>query len=416
MTEKKEKIRDIAIILAVFFALPIFTGIIAYSLNDQVYESTNRILTNLPGRAGAFFDREGEERERERMKEELADYYIEFENEQLADKLIMLRGEDRELYRALREKLGRRDLSKVTEVEEIINRRDQSEDMLMELLLEAQEERERRLNELVANYASLSRYELLLEVDEKLRSRDLTVLEQGYLVNHLDLGDAAAIYQYLDLSPGVHQEISDERRELIQRYNREQEREEERLRALARTYNQAESRTLWTRLGPEGLYDLEELGGIFYHLNLDQAGGVLAEINDHNFSQRLYREIQSYQTLQRLKSESPQVALRNQNFVTAEIERVKVVHLRWAQRVQDLIESYENLDNPSLINQVSLMLQRQNEVIKSQNVDGLTLNFTHGDVLINLMESLDAQRKAVVINGLGEEESQRLTRIFLDGE
>ncbi len=416
MTEKKEKIRDIAIVLGVFLALPIFTGIIAYSLNDQVYESTNRVLNNLPGRAGAFFDREGEEREREKIKEELADYYIEFENEQLADKLIMLRGEDRDLYLALREKLGRRDLGKVTAVEEIINRRDQSEDMLMELLLEAQEEKERRLNALVGNYSSLSKYELLLEVDEKLRNRELSAEEQGYMVNNLDIGDAAAIFQYLELSPGIHREISEERRESIDRYNREQEREEERLKALARTYNQSNSRNLWTRLGPEGLYDAEELGGIFYHLNIDKAGGVLAEIDDHNFSHRLYREVQNYQTVQRLKSESPQVALRNQNFVTADIEAVKEVHLRWGQRVKDLIDSYENLDNPSLVNQVNLMLQRQNEVIKSENIQGITLNFTHGDVLMELMESLDAQRKAVVINGLEEGQSQQLTRIFLDGE
>jgi|GEM_PF-1846155 len=416
MTDKKEKLRDIAIVLGVFFALPIFTGIIAYSLNDQVYETTNRVLTNLPGRIGSFFDREGEEQEREKIKEELADYYIEFENEQLADKLIMLRGEDRELYRDLRERLGRRNLGKVTEVEEIINRRDQSEDMLTELLLEAQEEKERRLNELVTNYSSLSKYELLLEVDEKLRNRELSAEEQGYMVNNLDIQDASAIYQYLDLSPSIQQEITDERREAIGRYSREQEREEERLQALARSYNQSDSRNLWSRLGPEGLYNFEELGGIFYHLNIDKAGGVLAEINDHNFSHQLYQEVQNYQTLQRLKSESPQVALRNQNFLTADIEAVKEVHLRWRQRVEELIDSYENLDNPSLVNQVNQMLQRQNEVIKSENIQGLTLKFTHGDVLIELMESMDAQRKAVVINGLEEEQSQQLTRIFLDGE
>jgi len=416
LSEKKEKIRDIAIVLGVFLALPIFTGMIAYSLNDQVYDTTNRMLSNLPGSIGGFFDREGEEREREKIKEELADYYIEFDKEQLADKLIMLRGEDRELYQELRDKLGRRDLGKITEVEEIINRRDQSEDMLMELLMEAQEEKERRLNELVSGYSSLSKYELLLEVDEKLGNNELSSEEQGYMVNNLDTGDAAAVLNYLDLSPGVQQEISEERREIIRRYNREQEREEERLKSLADAYNNSNSRNLWSRLGPDGLYDMAELGGIFYYLNTDKAGGILAKIDDHNFSHQLYREIQNYQTLQRLQSESPQDALRNQDFKTAEIEAVKEVHTRWEQRVEDIIESYGNLENPSLVNQVDLMLQRQNEVIKREEIEGITVEFTHEDVLMKLMESMDPQRKAVVINGLEEDQSQRLTRMFLDGE
>lgn len=416
MSDKKEKLRDIAIVLGVFFALPLFTGLIAYSVNDQVYDTTNRMLTNLPGRVGGFFDREGEERERERMKEELADYYIGLEKEQLADKLIMLRGEDRDLYRELREKLGRRDLGKITEVEKIISRRDQSEDMLTDLLAEAQEERERRLNELVAGYASLSKYELLTEVDEKLERRELNAEEQAYLINNLDVGDAAAVYNYLNLSPGVRQELSEERLESIEAHNRKQQREQERLKALAQSYNRSNSRNLWSRLGPEGLYDLEELGGIFYHLDIDKAGGVLAKNRDHNFSHRLYREIQSYQTLQRLEREAPREALRNQNFKTAEIEAVKELHTRWDQRVSDIIAGYENLENPSLINQVSTMLERENDVIKSENIEGVTVRFTQKDVLIRLMETLDAQRKAVVLNGLEEGESQRLTRLYLDGE
>ncbi len=416
MTDKKEKLRDIAIVLAVFLALPLFTGIIAYSVNDQVYETTNQVLSKLPGQVGIFFDREGEEREREKIKEELADYYIEFDNDQLADKLIMLRGEEPELYEEIREKLGRRDLAKVTSVEETIARRDQSEDILVELLSEAKEEREQRLNELVTNYAALTEYELLLEVEEKLRNRELTVEEQGYLVNNLDIENAVVIYEYLQLSPGVQQEITDERREAFSRYSREQEREEDRLKALAKTYNPSDSRNLWNRLGPEGLYEIEELGPIYYHLTVDKAGDILAKIDDHNFSLELYQEIQNYETLQRLKSESPQVALENRDFKTSQMEAVKEVHLRWAERVEDLIQSYQNLDDPSLINRVDQMLQRENEVIKSENVQGLTVNFTQEDVIIALMESLDAQKKAVVINGLEENQSQQLTRMFLDGE
>ena len=99
--EKTSYLKGFIITFLAFLFIPIVTMIIMYFTNDNFHYATNNTLTALPGVLGEHFKSLPTKEEKENIKLQIAKYYIDLDEDRLLDKLLIIKGEDEELYNDL---------------------------------------------------------------------------------------------------------------------------------------------------------------------------------------------------------------------------------------------------------------------------------------------------------------------------
>src|SRR5690606_206212 len=88
----------LSIILIAFISLPLMTMTLMYFSNDGFRDNANKVLSGLPGRLGNYFGSAPTKEEREEIKKNIARYYIDLDQNRIVDKLLIIKGEDQQLY------------------------------------------------------------------------------------------------------------------------------------------------------------------------------------------------------------------------------------------------------------------------------------------------------------------------------
>ena len=111
-------IKTLSIMLISFISLPLIIMTIMYFNNEGFKDSVNKFLSGLPGKTGGYFQSIPTKQDKEELKKKIAKYYITLDEDRIVDKLLIIKGEDEQLFNDLIILMGRENTGKMEKVKE----------------------------------------------------------------------------------------------------------------------------------------------------------------------------------------------------------------------------------------------------------------------------------------------------------
>lgn len=397
--KKPSKLKALLVVSLAFLMVPLATFLITYYSNDGFRHAANEYLSSMPGGFGRFFADMPTKEEEEIIKRQIAKYYITFEEEKLVDKLLLIRGENQQLFNDLVPILNRENPVKMKMVSEAIRNNDLRNDLLQRIVEDMNNDKVARLDSMITYYTGLKQNEAVREIEKHYANGDVTKEEFTELFTKLDLQQTADLLYYID--PGIQQEILfnmsiDRRSELTKRmdaielnfYN---------MKELAKIYENNSPAELFGELGNNDKYNNMNLALIYSDLSLKKAAEVLLQVSDKEFLLGLYDSIN---LIEDLMGEEKNTAVD----LAAAVQMLQ----NYEANLQDLLSVYQKMSVEELAALVEQML-KSNKIYQSQKFTEEEIVFTEEQLVLDILKRMAPAQVAKVLGQLSTPRSAELS-------
>jgi len=160
--------------------LPLLTMSIMYFSNENFKDNANKVLSALPGNLGNHFQSVPTKDEREKLKKDIAKHYVGLDPNRIVDKLLIVKGEDTQLFNDLIILMSRENPNKMKNVKEDLRLLNLKNDPINRILSEIDKDSEEKINRVnkISEGASSGN-----EITEEILSRAEEVKEVSTTVN-----------------------------------------------------------------------------------------------------------------------------------------------------------------------------------------------------------------------------------------
>lgn len=403
LQNNKNIIKAIFIVVIGFLLVPLMTMTIMYFSNENFQYKANAFLTILPGSIGDYFKGLPTKEEKENIKLQVAKHYITLDEDRLADKLLIIRGEDHQLYDELLILLSRENPMKMRNVKERIRNSQLNSSTLNRLLEEIQEENTGRIKDLTDYYSSLKMSDRVFEIERTYNTGELKNEELPIIFENLDIKTSAQILAYLnnDLAERVYYGLDKEAKRNIEKQIQEIKTRENELIRLAYLYENESLEKQVSELGTTNKFKAEDLAIIYKHMNIKTAGQILAMINDSDFITTLYEQIDSYEKIN-----------RNTEHLSAQIAEVVKIYKHYDKKVKELAGIYEKMSLQELTKIIEEMT-KNNKNYQSYTVGNEEIVFTEEQLALDILNQLKPNKAAELLEQLKTQRSVDLSRKYV---
>ncbi|SDY91648.1 hypothetical protein [Tindallia californiensis] len=348
VTQDKSSSYKIIIIIALFILLiPILTVAILYNTNESFKDTTNNVFVHIPGPVGNYFRSIPSPDEQDELKLEIAKYYIGMDEDRIVDKLLILKGEDEDLYNELRHIMSRENPRKMTNVNERLQRAFLQDGSLQRILEEIEQDQEVFAIE-TANYiTSLSLPAGVKEMERLYSAGEIGSKELGDIFRQFSEAKAADYLRYIDdnIAQQVRVQIPSNFRSAIDRNIENQLAREAQLINKASLYESKSVNDTLPLIGSDQHHSIQELAFIYHHFPTDRGGRILSEVNDMDFIQDLYDEMLLLEEL---------IAARDGK--TRHLGEAVTFYRNYQQKVKDMVDVYQRMGMDELAPLIERML------------------------------------------------------------
>ncbi len=181
-----------------FISLPLIIMGIMYFSNENFKDNANQFLSTLPGNLGGYFQSIPTKDEKESIKKVIAKSYLDLDHERIVDKLLIIKGEDQELYNDLIVLMNKENPKKMANVKEDLRLSNFNIDPLSRILNEIKEDSIEKINTLQKYYTSLNLAKALKEIERTHANNEISIDELAILFQNLKTDLAADYLYYLD--------------------------------------------------------------------------------------------------------------------------------------------------------------------------------------------------------------------------
>lgn len=401
--EKSGFLKGIIIVVIAFLFIPLMTVTIMYVSNENFRHTTNNFLTILPGGAGGYFRRLPTKEEKENLKIQIAKHYITLEEDRLVDKLLIIKGEDSNLYDDLLILLSKENPMKMRNVKENLRNIQLQSNPLSRILEEIDQEKAVKVEEYANYYSSLKITDAILEIERtfksgELRSEELplifeslsTDLSANYLI-HLDNSiSERALY---GLREGKRREIEKKMQELNSRQNE--------LIRLASIYEKDSLEEKIEDLGTINKFRPQDLAVIYKHMSIETGGQILATIEDNEFITNLYNQIN---TLESLNKETKELS--------ANLAEMVEIYRNYDIKVKELVGIYEKMSLQELADIIEEMA-KNNRNYQRYLVGAEEIIFTEEQLVLDVISKLKPNKSAQLLELLKTQRSVDLSKKYI---
>ncbi|QUH20837.1 hypothetical protein [Alkaliphilus sp. B6464] len=405
--EFKEKsfIKTLSIMLISFIALPLIIMGIMYFGNENFKDNANKILSGLPGSIGSYFQSIPTKNEREQLKKNIAKHYVDLDQSRIVDKLLIVKGEDEELFKDLLILMSKENPNKMKKVKEDLRLLNLKNDPINRILSEIDKDSEEKINSLQKYYTSLTLSKGVQEIERTYASNEISVDELVNLFQNLKPDQASKYLFYLDVELGrqIKYKLPSSSLRNIEKKLQELETKQQKLFALALAYENKSLDEAVAELGNLKIYSIEELAFIFKELTIVKSSRILSEVDDNDFMLTLFDEINQ---LQELLKETP-------NISPAIIKGVGI-YKDYDKKIVELASVYEKTSIDELAKMLETMLNK-NEVYQKYSLnDTEDIVFNEAQLVIDVLSKLKANKVAEVIKRMSEKNRILLSKKLLD--
>ncbi|RQD68213.1 MAG: hypothetical protein D5S00_09145 [Tindallia sp. MSAO_Bac2] len=339
--------KSIIIVALVILLIPIVTVGVLYATSDSFRNTTNDVFSYLPGPVGNYFSAIPSPEEQDELKQEIAKHYIGMDEDRIVDKLLILKGEDEDLYNELRHIMSRENPRKMTNVNEKLQRALLQDGSLQRILEEIEQDQEAYASEISGYISSLSLPAGIREIERLYAAGELRPGELGSVFQQFSANKAADFLRYLNenIAQQVRTQIPSSLRSEIDRNIENQLTREIQLINKASLYEKKSVADTIPLIGSDDHHSMQELAFIYHQFPLERGGRVLSEVDDADFIQNLYDEMLLLEDLVETRSGK-----------TRQLGESVTFHRNYRQKVRDMVDVYQRMEMEELAPLVERML------------------------------------------------------------
>lgn len=401
--EKKGFLKGLFIVIIAFLFIPIATMIMMYFTNEKFQYTTNNFLTILPGSLGGYFKALPTKEEKENIKLQVAKYYITLEEDRLLDKLLIIKGEDLELYNDLLILLSRENPIKMKDVKEELRKVQLQSDLLNRVLEEMEEDKKEKINGYIEYYTSLKLPETISELERTFKNGEIKSEELARFFEEIPKEESAKYLYYLDnaLVEDIKFQIKNNNLKDIEKEIEVLKSKENQLKQLAKTYEKESLKVQFEDLGNANRFSTKDLAIIYKNISIKNAGRILSEVEDNDFITSLYEEINILEKLNREELDT-----------TTYIAETLKIYQNYYEKVEELGEIYKKISLQELVDVIEGMVT-SNRTFKKYTIALEEIIFTRENLAIDILRRLPSKRAAEVLEILKVERRIDLTQKFI---
>ena len=401
--EKTSYLKGFIITFLAFLFIPIVTMIIMYFTNDNFHYATNNTLTALPGVLGEHFKSLPTKEEKENIKLQIAKYYIDLDEDRLLDKLLIIKGEDEELYNDLLILLNKENPIKMKLIREKIRLSQLETNLLNRILEEIEDDKKEKINSYVDYYTSLKLPDTISEIERTYQSGEIKDNELAEFFNLMATENGSRYLYYLDneIVEDIRYQIKKDKLNDFEREIAAMESKESQLEKLAHIYENETLNTQLNDLTNINKFNIKDLAVIYRNMSIKTAGRILSKIDDIEFITNLYQEISDLEKLNRQAENMP-----------AYISEAIKIYENYDKKVEELGDIYRRISLDELVDTIENMVVG-NRVYRRYDVNTEEIVFTQKNLAIDILRKLPAKRAAEVLEILRVERRIDLTQEFV---
>lgn len=405
MAEKKEEkggvLKTILILLLVLIVLPV--GVLAafYFLSSTFQIEANKMLSNVPGQIGAYFEQFPTPQETNQQLKEIAEYYLDIDQSRAVDKLQLLSTEDEAVYDEVIKHMLRMNPNATKLILEDIRNSNIKKDIVLNTLDQIQEEKNEDIKSRADYLASLS---IQTAVEEMNFTINNSVNGHKELASHISAMDPAKAGVLMDqLSTEDFNKVisfmSEEKARSIRTTIADSMKRKVELENIASIYSSEENTTLVDLIGNTGTYDIQELGKLYSELGPIKAGQVLASINDDNFTFALINEIRDQQIVE-----------NGTDKITSDILKSLKIYKEFDDNVTEMAEIYGNMDTGAVSNMIERMIRNSTVPQLYELENGETIIISDEDIALELLSRFDTTRVGELLSSFDDTLASDISR------
>lgn len=396
---KKSFFKTISIIVMSFIALPLITVSIMYFTNEDFKDTANKILSVLPGNVGNYFQSVPTKDEREELKKNIAKYYVGLDQDRIVDKLLIIKGEDEELFNDLVVLMSRENSTKMKRVKEDLRLLNLKNDPINRILGEIDKDSEEKITSLQKYYTSLTLSKGIDEIERTYANNEISVDELVLLFQNLNPDQSAKYLFYLDpeLVRQIEYKLPSDVLRNIEKKIQEIEANQKKLVDLASEYENKFLDETIKELGNTNTYNMEQLAFIFKELSLNKSSRILSKINDNDFMLTLFQEINHAQELQ---NQEPSISPAIMKGIT--------IYKEYDNKISELSAVYDKTSIAELAKMLQTMINRNETYQKHALTDTEDIVFTEEQLVVDVLNNLKPTKVASILEVMDEK-----TRIVL---
>ncbi|MEN1759448.1 hypothetical protein [Anoxynatronum sibiricum] len=345
--EKTGSFKTILIVVLVVLLIPIVTIGVLYVSNESFKQSTNNVLSLIPGPAGNYFRSLPTPEDQDVLKRDIARHYITMDQDRIVDKLLVIRAEDEQLYQDLLLMMNRENPRKMADVTEKLQRAFVNDDTLVRILEEVEQDLLARSSALSSYFTSLTRPNAVNEIQRMHRSGEIRSEELGQLFHQFAPAQAAYYMRYLDdsLVQQVRNQLPGSLLSEIDKQVAFQLSHEQVLIQQSNLYSRKRVDELIPLLTTENEHPLTDLAFLYHQMSVSKGGRILARSEDPEMMQQLLKEMMQLEQL-----------VESRDGRTNQLTEAVSVYQDYNRKVQELVAVYQRMDLAELAPLVERML------------------------------------------------------------
>ncbi|ABW19028.1 hypothetical protein [Alkaliphilus oremlandii] len=401
---KNSIFKTILIIVISFISLPLIILTIMYFSNEDFKDNANKVLSVLPGKAGVYFQSVPTKMEREDIKKDIAKHYITLDENRILDKLLIVKGENEQLYSDLVVLMSKENPNKMKKVKEQLKVLKIKEDPINRILDEIDKESEEKINSLQKYYTSLKLSQAIDEIERTYASNEISIDELVRLFQNLKAEQAAKYAFYLndDIVKQIEYKLPKDVLRGIEKKKQELKSNQKKLLDLSLEYENKKIEETLMELGNTNQYNMEQLAVIFKGLSINKSARVLSKINDKDFMLTLFDEINHLQYLQK---EEPSVSPSIMKGIT--------VYKEYDNKINELSVIYDKTTVEELAKMLEIMLKRNETYQKHDLTEKEQITFTEEELVIDVLKKLKPTKVAEILEMMSENTRITLSKKLL---
>lgn len=344
---KSGSLKTILVVVIIVLLAPILTVGILYVSIDTFKQSTNNVLSVLPGPAGNYFRSLPSPEDQDLLKQQIAKHYITMDVDRIVDKLLVIKAEDESLYGDLLFMMNRENPRKMSDVTEKLQIALINDDTLLRILDEVQQEQLDRTSDISTYLNSLKRASGIEELKRMIERGEIKSNELGTIFQQLSVDTGAFYLRYLDatLTQQIRNQLPGSVMESLEKEITRQLTHEKDLILKAQLYERRRTDELVHLLTTEDEHPLADLAFIYHQTSLEKAGRVLARSESQEFIQALTSEMMVQEAL-----------LESREGQTRRLAEALSLYQEYNQKVQELSGVYQRMELDELAPLVERMI------------------------------------------------------------
>ncbi|MBW4828683.1 MAG: hypothetical protein KZY61_05965 [Clostridiaceae bacterium] len=391
-----------ALIIALVL-IPIVLGPLLYAKNGKVKNTTNLIIGKVVDFAKRKFRTSSTNVEKEDKKISLSNYYLSLKNSEAADKLYIVKMNDKELYNDLIRLMNRKSGDKTSEVLKLIRNIELRKDFLSSTYDEIQEEKHVQIKREIETLESIDTLSGIRKVERMDNEYSDYVEVLPDIIERMENGKASELLFYMDnnIKEKIMAKLDIKKRNDLERIILKKEIKYDKLQDLARSYDSKPIEEVIKEISNEEVYSIEELSYIYMNLSVEKAAEIISRIKEDEFVEELFVYLKREEEL-RKSNDSKAVEIN---------EAVKFLR-EYNSKIDELVEVYEKM-SPSNVAKITEKMLENTEEVTSLEIDSTPIyEISDSTIIVNVLGKMKKSSLSKIINNMNTKKASQLTQML----